>query len=117
MAKEQQKITREEMATAVEGSIPVDILDRELAALKAAVSELSKTWQPFSINHTVRVKLNDTGRAHYATTYMKDVPIREDADGWSTWQLWTLFELFGPAIYLGCFPPFETTIELQLGPC
>lgn len=39
-------------------------------------------------------------------------PPKEDASGWSKWQLWSLMEAFGPHIHLGSENCFETTIEM-----
>lgn len=33
--------------------------------------------------------------------------------GHTRWQLWDLISTFGAGIYLGCVPPFETTIQLE----
>ena len=39
---------------------------------------------------------------------------KEDADGWSKWQLWHLFDYFGSHISLGVNPlPFGTTIRFE----
>ena len=75
----------------------------------------------FNINDVVRVKLTDRGReAHHEwhnrlfRDYLPQnpfVPRKEDADGWSVWQLWYLMWVFGDQIRR---PPllFDTTIEL-----
>lgn len=83
----------------------------------------------FNINNNVRVKLTPYGRAlhgkdhedfwdqhdpirHYPHPYAAP---KEDADGWSVWQLWTLMQAFGPHIHIGMHEqPFETTIMLEL---
>ena len=80
-----------------------------------------------NINESVRVKLTDHGRAVHAADHAmfwasiapgKDIkatgysPPREDADGWSKWQLWALMETVGAHTGL-CKPPcFETIIEI-----
>jgi hypothetical protein len=78
----------------------------------------------FNINHDVRVKLTDRGMslhkeshdkfwAQFEREAPKYTPPKEDADGWSTWQLWTLMHDFGP--YISMFDtPFETEIELVI---
>lgn len=78
----------------------------------------------FNINNKVRVKLTDHGRAIHAaddalfwasTDYPNPpeyTPPKEDEDGWSEWQLWTLMEAFGKHTHLGFDLCFEPTIEL-----
>ncbi len=83
---------------------------------------------PFNINDYVRVKLTDLGRSVLAAD---DVlfwarhggrpsgigaykPPKEDSEGWSKWQLWSLMQAFGSHLNLCCDPVFETTIELYL---
>lgn len=81
-----------------------------------------------NLNDYVWIKLRDNGRAIlrardarwsqlYATSYGY-LPIAEqqeaEHDGWSCWQLWSLIEIFGPALGLGCDPPFETAIRLSM---
>lgn len=74
----------------------------------------------FNINHYVEVKLTDVGREIYYK-HMTDVlrgsdykmqPIKENAEGWSRWQLWDLMSIFGAHCYNGCRVPFETEIEI-----
>ena len=76
-----------------------------------------------NINEYVKVKLTDKGRAIHKKQYeelfascpelMNYRPPREDADGWSKWQLWDLMQRFGPHISLGVEVPFETEIEIE----
>lgn len=79
----------------------------------------------FNVNHEVRVKLTDLGRQIHKdlfTQYHADfksealyreeyVPPVEDADGWSTWQLWYLMQTFGNCCS-ECRIPFETEIDI-----
>ena len=79
----------------------------------------------FNVNEKVRVKLTDHGRTVHAadhalfwagTTLPPEkrpayMPPKEDAEGWSEWQLWTLMEAFGKHTHMGCKNCFETTIE------
>lgn len=58
-----------------------------------------------NLNDKVRVKLTDHGRAVCQKHWGE--PPKEDADGWSTWQLWVLMQEFGQHMYLGCPSPFE----------
>lgn len=78
----------------------------------------------FNINEKVRVKLTDHGRAVHATDHAlfwasmnhpkppAYVAPKEDENGWSEWQLWTLMAAFGKHIHLGGKNCFETTIVL-----
>lgn len=75
----------------------------------------------FNLNHHVRVRLTDFGRAEHQRqwqdiaelTSLPYTPPKEDAEGWSEWQLWSLMKTFGPCIYMGMPKvPFETDIEL-----
>jgi hypothetical protein len=77
----------------------------------------------FNINQDVRVQLNDTGRAivkeyhdKIFKSMKKDFPFRpkkEDANGYSTWQLWDLMATFGPHISMAKNPPFDLEIEIK----
>ena len=40
-------------------------------------------------------------------------PKKEDIQGWSEWQLWSLMQMFGSHIGLGVEPPFNTTIIIK----
>ena len=79
----------------------------------------------FNINDLIRVKLTPLGRlkleeehsilfAPYraAGGYMPYTPPKEDAEGWSTWQMWYLFAKLGQHHYNGSPFLFETEIEL-----
>ena len=86
---------------------------------------MTKTFIPFNINYTVRVKLTDHGRKIHRerfrklnasliiTANLKYSPPDEDADGWSRWQLWSLMADFGEHIGICRTPPFETDIEFE----
>lgn len=82
----------------------------------------------FNINNNVKVKLTDFGRkvhrenhnkifefipANCTYNYYNDFykPL-EDKNGWSTWQLWELMQIFGPYFFNGGEVPFETEIEI-----
>lgn len=79
----------------------------------------------FNINHNIKVKLTDLGRKileeHHTALYAAVkfdpippyVPVKEDEDGWSEWQLWVLMEQLGPHCHIGCDePPFELVIRI-----
>mgnify|MGYP001432822685 CR=1 FL=1 len=81
----------------------------------------------FNINHEVKVKLTKMGNAICKANHLKlyihyppnsvpvYIPPTEDADGWSTWQLWELMREFGEHMYNGAKVPFETEIEIIEG--
>lgn len=76
----------------------------------------------FNINETVLVKLTDHGRSVRAREHARWTaeagvkleyhPPKEDAEGWSSWQLWSLMREFGPHIYMGGPLCFETAIRI-----
>lgn len=77
----------------------------------------------FNVNDYVRVRLTDEGRAIHRKEYDDLIAAypkithaytrpKEDAEGWSKWQLWDLMQRFGPYITMGMCPPFETEIEI-----
>lgn len=79
----------------------------------------------YNVNNKVRVKLTEMGRAIHRSQHddliaqvpgltMRYTPPKEDAEGWSEWQMWHLMETFGPHICMGCEPPFETEIDIVL---
>ena len=78
----------------------------------------------FNINHDVMVKLTDYGREVLKQNHDKIyadlgnpqpyVPIKEDENGMSKWQLWVLMNEFGHVLYNGNKMPFESTIYLEI---
>lgn len=79
----------------------------------------------FNMNSIVKVQLTDAGREHHKSNYedlykqlkLKAppyVPPKEDAEGWSIWQLWHLMEVFGPVTGMGMPQMMESDIEI---PC
>lgn len=79
--------------------------------------------RPFNINESVLVRLNDKGRALHRNDHLnfwksvgKHMPYtapKEDKDGYSSWQLWSLMKAFGPHMGLGLFVPFDAEIQLN----
>lgn len=78
----------------------------------------------FNINCCVRVKLTEYGKNCLARNHFEDVypttqfppPVkypREDADGWSRWQLWDLMYQLGKWCGSGK-NPFETEIQIEM---
>ncbi len=67
-------------------------------------------FTPFNINNRVRIKMTDYGRS-IARSYAE--PFREDAEGWSDWELWNVMHVFGANLSMGGALPFETLIEIS----
>lgn len=77
----------------------------------------------FNLNNKVRVKLTDSGRAALKRDHalfwseqgrtMPYLAQKEDADGWSEWQLWSLMSALGNHLELGFANVMETTIQLE----
>lgn len=95
------------------------------------MSAAEPTVLPFNMNDYVRVRLTDFGRARLREQHdelyrlvvasggeaREWVPPKEDADGWSEWQLWSLMQRLGQHIYLGMpTPPFDTSIQILVQP-
>ena len=80
----------------------------------------------FNINEWVSVRLTDLGRAHHRFDFDCwtaaagiDIPYnppKEDAEGWSKWQLWSLMQTFGPIVGVALPPPFEANIKFHATP-
>lgn len=82
-------------------------------------------WTEFNVNMNVRVKLTECGRrlhrenhdALYRNTGVEPSHYRapkEDAEGWSTWQLWDLMHEFGKSLWNGSKDiPFMLSIQLD----
>ena len=81
-------------------------------------------WQDFNVNENVRVKLTDTGRRelqrHHDAVALRAPSLAgtpaytEDAEGWSTWQLWSLMQHLGHLCYPGGPVPFETQMQIEI---
>lgn len=80
----------------------------------------------FNINHYVCVKLTEEGREELKRQHeelysvlperLRDTtftPKKEDSDGWSKWQMWSLMNTFGHMVRIGVKQPFETTIKIE----
>lgn len=80
-------------------------------------------WLDFNVNYYVRVKLLPPGRRELRRQHdelKSQVPSigvyeepKEDAEGWSRWQLWSLMRNLGHLCVMGCPQPFETTIQID----
>ncbi len=75
-------------------------------------------WHTFNLNDYVRVKLTDKGREIYMQEFerfgIEVGPPREDADGWVSIQCWSLMQIFGSYLVMGCELPFSTDIQFQV---
>lgn len=99
---------------------------REEEMRRRAAIRTNTTTMKFNINSEVRVRLTDHGRALHRRAWNElnakcggkfpfaYEPPKEDADGWSRWQLWCLIGDFGPHLFMGCQMPFEAEICLVL---
>jgi hypothetical protein len=77
----------------------------------------------FNINDKVRVKLTDYGREVLKSDHelfwksvgktMEYRPPKEDENGWSTWQLWSLMHYLGEHMFLGSKNVIETDIQFK----
>jgi hypothetical protein len=80
----------------------------------------------FNVNELVRVRLTEYGRKVLREQHdelRRTFPNlsayaepRTDADGFTSFQLWSLMESLGPYCGLACPLPFETTIRLTVTP-
>lgn len=80
-----------------------------------------------NLNDRIRVKLTARGREIHRENFddfwrssnfgykHQYKPPEEDADGWSTWQLWGFMEQFGKHMHIGFGPllPVETEVEIE----
>jgi hypothetical protein len=75
----------------------------------------------FNINNYVSVRLTDDGhkelkRQHDSLNLQLNgrlgewKGVKEDADGWSRWQMWDLMNRFGHMLSLGSVMPFDPLI-------
>ena len=82
-------------------------------------------WKAFNLNETVRVKLTPLGRTLHQDRWnalFKDVldrfpymPVKEDKDGYSEWQLWDLMDCMASTLHMGALPAFErNNIEFEI---
>lgn len=78
----------------------------------------------FNINETVKVRLTEIGHQELKRQHVELMdslnlnreyhPKKEDADGWSEWQLWDLMSRLGHMAQLGFDPPFGTIIRILI---
>lgn len=83
---------------------------RAAGLMREAAGALEQPADPppevaFNLNETVRVRLNDSGRAiyanHHAPYLIRDVP----EDGWVEMQMWDVMSTFGPHLHFGAPSP------------
>lgn len=85
-------------------------------------------FKEFNINDNVWVQLTPLGRQIHkqrhedlkasitsqgGTYSFPYIPIEEDVEGWSKWQLWVLEETFGEHQGMGSRLPYKTTIRFE----
>ena len=82
-------------------------------------------YKKFNINDDVRVKLTPRGREIYKNYCRKMVSysptiepgfsrqLKKDKDGYTTWQLWYLMQIFGTHIGQGLDNCFDTNILID----
>lgn len=80
----------------------------------------------FNINNDVRVKLTPKGLSILKARHDKIaaklprmgpfIPPKTDNDGWSTFQMWQLFDNFGEHVYMSAELPFGTEIDIPTPP-
>lgn len=83
------------------------------------------TFKRTNINSYVKVKLTEHGKSvlkeqhdefvkrHPHVRLVYNIP-KEDKDGYSMWQLWTLMKYFGPHIGLGMELMFECDVFVDV---
>lgn len=79
-------------------------------------------YTKFNINDTVKVKLTERGKKLHREEWDRvfgdksgftySLP-KEDENGYSSWQMWSLMETFGKHVSLGCECPFDTDILIE----
>jgi len=85
-------------------------------------------FKEFNINDNVWVQLTPLGRQIHKQrhedlkTFVTSqggaylfpyIPVEEDDEGWSKWQLWVLEETFGEHQGMGSRLPYKTTIRFE----
>ena len=78
----------------------------------------------FNINEYIAVQLTDAGRAEHKRQHdeLKKVipklgeytPPKEDDNGWSKWQAWSLMNTFGHMVRPAFDPPFSTMVRIDI---
>lgn len=83
-----------------------------------------KKFVDFNINNWVKVKLTQKGLVilkHQHDLLKLSIPsLGEfetpdvDSDGYTSFQMWYLMDMFGAYIHLGAEPPFETGVKIEV---
>ena len=78
----------------------------------------------FNVNDFVWVRLTALGRKTHRSWFRElfsgalripvFTPAKEDAKGWSRWQLWELFQVFGKHMGNGFPLMFKTTMRVEI---
>jgi hypothetical protein len=75
------------------------------------------------LNETVEIQLTDRGRSilkQEANNFKRQtgrdsIAVKEDAEGWSSWTLWELMNVFGSFVTPGQEEPFHCKIKVLDG--
>lgn len=77
-----------------------------------------KVFAKYNINKQVKVKLTEFGvcifNKHYERWGIKAPKLNIDDDGYFSFQMWDLMQIFGNEIYMGNEVPFETTVLIEM---
>ncbi len=78
----------------------------------------------FNVNQYIKVKLTDVGKVELKRQHneLRKVcasvgeysPKEEDEDGFVKFQAWSLFSSLGHLCNIGCNPPFETDVKIEV---
>lgn len=72
-------------------------------------TETHKKWLRFNISEQVRVRLTEEGRRRIIRNGHR---VEEDAEGYSVWQLWVLFDALAGGLRCGAEPFKGCAVEM-----
>lgn len=115
LAKVKFRVLADELAEEISGQFERGVIQNEHTEGSSANGLAA--YRPFNLNYNVKIKITEAGHKHlekyfgkYGMVYRKQ---KVDEYGFTEMQLWDVMQMFGEAIYLGCNPPFETTMYLS----